>query len=225
MRFISQDDPVLSNLQGEPLGSNLYVYCNNEPVRHKDPTGHIVLVDDLAILGIAVTAIMALNLLTSYMSTPQFQQSWCNFTSAISIGLNRIWSRITVLFQNATTVVNKAVETNIAKAKAIIQGKRHQDYYWIASKVTFKRKNVSRTTYFPCIPISKAAAIAYVRCGGDVFASSSASARRLAIAINGYPPVGPEKHGSGFRVFLSLSCTQPYWCRKRWRTYFLFMVR
>ena len=201
MRFISQDDPVLSNLQGEPLGSNLYVYCNNEPVRHKDPTGHIVLVDDLAILGIAVTAIMALNLLTSYMSTPQFQQSWCNFTSAISIGLNRIWSRITVLFQKATTVVNKAVETNIAKAKAIIQGKRHQDYYWIASKVTFKRKNVSRTTYFPCIPISKAAAIAYVRCGGDVFASSSASARRLAIAINGYPPVGPEKHGSGLGYF------------------------
>ena len=39
MRFISQDDPVLSNLQGEPLGSNLYVYCLNNPVMNSDPTG------------------------------------------------------------------------------------------------------------------------------------------------------------------------------------------
>ena len=39
MRFISQDDPVLSNAQGEPLGSNLYVYCLNNPVMHVDYTG------------------------------------------------------------------------------------------------------------------------------------------------------------------------------------------
>lgn len=40
MRFISQDDPVLSNDQGEPLGSNLYAYCLNNPVNHSDPTGN-----------------------------------------------------------------------------------------------------------------------------------------------------------------------------------------
>ena len=39
MRFISQDDPVLSNAQGEPLGSNLYVYCLNNPVMNSDPSG------------------------------------------------------------------------------------------------------------------------------------------------------------------------------------------
>ena len=39
MRFISQDDPVFSNAQGEPLGSNLYVYCLNNPTNHSDPTG------------------------------------------------------------------------------------------------------------------------------------------------------------------------------------------
>ncbi len=39
MRFISQDDAVLSNDQGEPLGSNLYAYCLNNPVNSSDPTG------------------------------------------------------------------------------------------------------------------------------------------------------------------------------------------
>ncbi len=40
MRFISQDDPVLSNNQGEPLGSNLYAYCLNNPVKNVDPQGN-----------------------------------------------------------------------------------------------------------------------------------------------------------------------------------------
>ena len=39
MRFISQDDPVFSNAQGEPLGSNLYAYCLNNPVMNSDPSG------------------------------------------------------------------------------------------------------------------------------------------------------------------------------------------
>ena len=40
MRFISQDDPVLSNAQGEPLGSNLYAYCLNKPVNNSDESGY-----------------------------------------------------------------------------------------------------------------------------------------------------------------------------------------
>lgn len=39
MRFISQDDPVFSNEQGQPLGSNLYGYCGNDSVNNIDPTG------------------------------------------------------------------------------------------------------------------------------------------------------------------------------------------
>ncbi len=40
MRFISQDDPVFSNAQGEPFGSNLYVYCINNPITFIDPYGY-----------------------------------------------------------------------------------------------------------------------------------------------------------------------------------------
>lgn len=42
MRFISQDDPVLSNAQGQPLGSNLYEYCFNNPVMNCDYTGYAI---------------------------------------------------------------------------------------------------------------------------------------------------------------------------------------
>lgn len=191
-RFINADEPSMMLLNNyNIIGMNLFAYCNNNSVNFDDITGHFLLVDDLTFLGIAILATVFVAISTSYMSTPQFQQSWYSFSSAVSIGLSWLWNRITVLFQSATTVVTKAVEKNVAKAKAVIQTKRYQDYYWIASKVTFKRKNVTRTTYFPCMPIPQKAAIAYVRIGGDVFASSNAAARRLAIAINGYPPVGP----------------------------------
>ena len=39
MRFISQDDVKLSNAQGEPLGSNLYAYCLNNPINYIDIQG------------------------------------------------------------------------------------------------------------------------------------------------------------------------------------------
>ena len=62
--------------------------------------------------------------------------------------------------------------------------------------MTYGRKNIRKTTYFPCIPISKARAISYVKYGGNVFADSQVAARRLAVSAgNGANPVGPEKHG------------------------------
>ncbi len=39
MRFISQDDPAYSNTQGQPIGSNLYAYCLNNPVNYFDSDG------------------------------------------------------------------------------------------------------------------------------------------------------------------------------------------
>ena len=57
MRFISQDDPVFSNAQGEPIGSNLYVYCLNNPVMNSDPSGNWVFT-----LGVSVGAAALLGL-------------------------------------------------------------------------------------------------------------------------------------------------------------------
>ena len=57
MRFISQDDPVLSNLQGLPLGSNLYIYCLNNPVMYSDPSGEIAHAIIGAIIGAVISAV------------------------------------------------------------------------------------------------------------------------------------------------------------------------
>lgn len=57
MRFISQDDPVLSNDQGQPLGSILYVYCLNNPVMNSDPTGMFANAIIGAIIGALISAV------------------------------------------------------------------------------------------------------------------------------------------------------------------------
>ena len=55
MRFISQDDPVLSNDQGQPIGSNLYTYCLNNPVMKMDLTGQSI---TAILLGVAIGAVI-----------------------------------------------------------------------------------------------------------------------------------------------------------------------
>ena len=52
-RFISRDSFVGKN--EDPLSLNLYTYCANNPIYYSDPTGHIFVLDDVAI-GIGVIA-------------------------------------------------------------------------------------------------------------------------------------------------------------------------
>ncbi len=197
-RFISSDDAAMSmNALEDITAANLFVYCGNDPVNRVDPSGYMAITGSLAFLGLCVGVVAIVAVTSVYMLTPQFQQSWNNLCQSISRGLGGLWNRITAWFQSATTVVTKAVEKNTAKAKDIIKTKRNQDYYWIDSKVIYSRKGKSVTTYFPCMSILKSVAITYVRSGGDVFASSKSAARKLAAAINGGTPVGPEISGKG----------------------------
>lgn len=53
-RFISADSYV-STGQGF-VGFNMFAYCNNNPINYFDPTGEVAVVDDLAIVGIALIA-------------------------------------------------------------------------------------------------------------------------------------------------------------------------
>ena len=52
-RFISRDSFAGKN--EDPLSLNLYTYCANNPIYYSDPTGHIFVLDDVAI-GIGVIA-------------------------------------------------------------------------------------------------------------------------------------------------------------------------
>ena len=82
MRFISQDDVKLSNAQGEPLGSNLYVYCLNNPVMFIDPTGKFF----DAILGAIIGAVIsAVTYFVEYWLGMRVL-NWWHFAGIVAIG-------------------------------------------------------------------------------------------------------------------------------------------
>ena len=58
MRFISQDDVKHSNEQGQPIGSNLYAYCLNNPTNKKDPSGEIA-ISTCILIGSIVVGVLA----------------------------------------------------------------------------------------------------------------------------------------------------------------------
>ena len=193
-RFISADDVVITCLSDELNDINVYTYCKNNPIIFKDPYGNIAIVDDLVIAGVVLTAIVAIVLLI-YISTPEFKSAWYDFCSSVAGALTRLWRWVNIGFMSIVRIVENSVEKCVEKTTDVIR-RRRGDYYWIASSVSFKKRDVSRQTYFPCKPISFYNAKNYVKRGGNVFAASRSSAKRLAYAVgNGACPVGPEIHG------------------------------
>ena len=65
-RFINADEGISASLSG----ANLFVYCENEPIRHSDPTGKVAVIDDLLILGTVI--------LGSFLTICIFQTVSCN---------------------------------------------------------------------------------------------------------------------------------------------------
>ena len=194
-RFINTDELTVTCIADELNNINSYTYCKNNPISYKDPYGNIAIVDDIFVVGVALLAVVSPALLM-YISTPQFKSAWYDFCSGLLGLLSRLWGWIQGLFLSAIQLINNAVLKCVEKATDIIRRKRGREYYWIASSVTFKKGNKSIETFFPCKPISFYDAKNYVKAGGNVFASSESSARKLAYAVgNGAYPIGPEKHG------------------------------
>jgi RHS repeat-associated protein len=199
-RFVNADEAMFGTVLAKTVvAHNLFVYCYNTPVKMLDFYGYEgVLIAGVFIVLIVLFAYFSIVRITT---NPKVQDIWRNWCKAISDRLNEIWNKVTILFQSAASIVEKAVAKNVEKAKAVLRTKKHQEYYWIASKVTFKVRGKVKTTYFPCMPISKKNAAPYIRAQGNVFASSQIAAKSLAASINGSPPVGPEIHGGGVGYF------------------------
>ena len=201
MRFISQDDPVFSNAQGEPLGSNLYVYCLNNPVMNLDVDGKIALLDDMTVLAF-IGLCAAASIINAWMSTSEFRRSWAAFCTAVGNGLNWIgttianggraaWNWTKTQIKAATTALT--IYIAISRADAQIKTKiksNSKQRYWAASIV-----NYSGYTYVVISSaISYSTAKARVASGLCVFTVTKSEARRLA---SKFPPiVGPEFHGA-----------------------------
>ena len=90
MRFISQDDVKLSNAQGEPLGSNLYAYCLNNPVMNSDYTGSFIIATRIitcvlgALFGAATYMVSFLIDKYIFQENPNF--SWWELFKNIIVG-------------------------------------------------------------------------------------------------------------------------------------------
>ena len=90
-RFISQDD--ISYLDPETIGgTNLYAYCNNNPVMYVDPDGHGLI---SILIGIGVSALIgalsgaasyAVGQLISFAVTGKWSWSWGGFLGSVALG-------------------------------------------------------------------------------------------------------------------------------------------
>ena len=154
MRFISQDDPVLSNDQGEPLGSNLYVYCLNNPVMNSDPNGHFTIV----LAGVAITlgqaiAIAVLGLfIVAYLTNPDFRnainQLFSYLVNGMIDGVNYI---LNVISENVATAKNARKYSGNELHHIVAQN----DSRAIPSQKILKRSNIGINSNYNTVLIKK----------------------------------------------------------------------
>ena len=183
-RFINADDILLAKL----TDNNLFSYCGNTPINQIDPTGHIAIVDDMAVL-LALGIFLTGYALVAYVSTPTFRYSWNKFCLTIGRAVSGIWNWISSIFTSAS----KAISNAVSKAKLKIKNNSKKYSYWVAVKVSF---NGGKSTYIPTIGISYSKTITYVRSGGDVFANSKNNAKKLARAVGGGMQARDPAHGT-----------------------------
>ncbi len=74
-RFL-QEDSYTGDIK-DPLSLNLYTYCENEPIRHDDPTGHFLHVAIGAGIGAVVGA--AVNLASDIMDDGKINKGWKSY--------------------------------------------------------------------------------------------------------------------------------------------------
>lgn len=188
-RFVNADE-LISTGQGL-LQHNTYAYCNNNSVNYIDSDGTYTEARKM-FAGMATFGVL--------------------FAVAAKIGGANIWNPVgwTVLgltaigvisyvgytiYQNSKTrspSVSNSISKSVANTKAKIRREKRKYDYWIAKYVDYGN---GRGTYIPTTSISYAAAIAYVRSGGNVFADSRNHAYKLARAVGGGTPARDPAHG------------------------------
>ncbi len=140
MRFISQDDAALSNEQGQPLGSNLYAYCLNNPVIKVDPTGKEPIT--LTAIGIYFLATAFVTIVVSAIVTsPEFIRSWNSMCTSIGYGISSglnalggaIKSAASKLSSKAKSIA-KSIGNSFARAKSIPKYRSPREVHHIVAQ-------------------------------------------------------------------------------------------
>lgn len=190
-RFLNAD-AYCDTMSGSPLSTNMFAYCENNPVNYLDPNGYVALVDDLVYALIALTAATV-----AICSTSFFQKGWSAFWNAVGNGLssigNAIWNGASAAWNWSKNKIKNAINA-VKKFNTIVNAD---------SKIKSKVKKHSKTRYWSATlksgyvnigkSLSYSEAKSYVKNGKSVFTVTKSEAKALAkSAYGGKKPVGPE---------------------------------
>ncbi len=194
-RFINGDVAEILGVSGNNiLGANLFVYCNNNPVNYSDPNGLFSVIDDAIVGGVLLT-ILVVGIVSTFISKPEFQSAWRSFCCMVGTFVANIWNGFKYLIVSETQKIAKALMGSMTKVATTLRNARNVEYF-AAVEVKFGRAKKD-SSYIPIKPLQYWQAIAIVRAGGSVFATSKQAAYRCAKAAgNGCEPTKPERHSS-----------------------------
>lgn len=190
--------------KGISAGTNLFAYCNNEPVNQKDPTGTVAIALGATTIGIILIAALAAIGISWALSTiiRNIDYSFVSQTlndlykkyklkaaviKALVIGtIKPAYKYVKKQVKSKAKAISKALSIAVADAKIKTKLKKEKGEYWTVTR-TSDYLNIGKK-------ISRSQAIIRMRKGLDVFALNNAKAKSIAkSAYSNKKPVGPEK--------------------------------
>ena len=200
-RFINSD-AYASTGQGI-LGTNMFTYCDNNPIIYADFSGTIselvILPVGTTLASIVSTAVIAVAAVVAVVAVVYLVYTAADYVvdnineynsqhSTANIG--------TAAIPSAKTTTDSSLEKSQDKTREKIKKSDPRIHYWVALYIDY---GGNRGTYIPAQPLQYFQAIAYVKSGGSVFADSRHNAYKLAIAVGqGNPYVRKEIHGAEY---------------------------
>ena len=208
-KFINSDIPEIAGMsKGISAGTNLFAYCNNEPVNQKDPTGTVAIALGATTIGIILIAALAAIGISWALSTiiRNIDYSFVSQTlndlykkyklkaaviKALVIGtIKPAYKYVKKQVKSKAKAISKALSIAVAdaKVKTIIKNDRRYNY-WVAY--------MSHGVLILGSRLSKNSAISRIRRGLNVMSRSQSYAKSVAYMAGGNrKPKGPEKHGN-----------------------------
>ncbi len=186
-RFINADDSsmLLNNV------CNLFAYCENNPIKHTDPSGKffaeaVLIAGIVAVFAIAVCFAAIVN-----------TSSWKSFCTTVGNGMSSAWDAL-------KSGAKKLKSWSVKKLKALLAAvNAYLTVVRADSKIKNNVRRNSKTRYWGasfgknCVNLGKklsySQAVQEVKSGRSVFTVTNAEAEAVAKAAgNNKKPVGPE---------------------------------
>ena len=134
-RFINTDDTQIAiATQGEILGTNLFAYCNNNPVNYEDPTGKIGVESFLRLVSLGMYAY------NNYLCVRLYTWGFIHRAKNKCYDFSSSWNSLIVKLMQKSTLISSTVNQMISDAK-----KMKKSSYSVTKNLNFYsyKKNIS----------------------------------------------------------------------------------